>query len=234
LLAATIVVFLGLISTRIPVYDGERLFVHVFPAWAMLIGLGFGQLWKRWGSLRFGRYVIAGFLVTQCYGLVILHPFGLSYYNLLIGGLPGAQRLGLELTYWSDAVDRVLLTRLAAAIRPGASAALAPTLYRGQGILTTTGALVQREVILLDDEAANRSEWVIVSRRKAYWKADLVDRLENGQGQCVFTRSRQGVWLSALWHFPRPGPASGPRASGEDSRREGSYPNTALRSDPMP
>ena len=74
-----------------------------------------------------------------------LHPFGLSYYNLLIGGLPGAERLGLELTYWSDAVDRVLLDRLAAEIRPGATAALAPTLYPGQGILTTTAALVRRE-----------------------------------------------------------------------------------------
>ena len=52
LLAATIVVFLGLFSTRIPVYDGERLFLHVFPAWAMLIGLGFGQLWQRWGTVR--------------------------------------------------------------------------------------------------------------------------------------------------------------------------------------
>ena len=50
LLAATIAVFLGLFSTRIPVYDGERLFLHVFPAWAMLIGLGFSRIWQRWGT----------------------------------------------------------------------------------------------------------------------------------------------------------------------------------------
>ena len=46
-------------------------------------------------------------------GVVATYPFGLSYYNLLVGGLPGAERLGLELTYWSDAVDDVLLDRLA-------------------------------------------------------------------------------------------------------------------------
>ena len=34
LLAASIVLFLVLFSTGVPVYDGERLFVHVFPAWA--------------------------------------------------------------------------------------------------------------------------------------------------------------------------------------------------------
>ena len=33
-------------ARSVPVYDGERLFLHVFPAWALLIGLGFGSLWN--------------------------------------------------------------------------------------------------------------------------------------------------------------------------------------------
>jgi hypothetical protein len=74
---------------------------------------------------------------------VAFHPFGLSYYNALVGGLPGAERLGLELTYWGDAVDGVLLDRLARAAPPDASAALAPTLYPGQGALTTTRAMIR-------------------------------------------------------------------------------------------
>ena len=74
-----------------------------------------------------------------------LHPFGLSYYNALIGGLPGAERLGLELTYWNDPVDQVLLDRLAREAHAGATAALAPTLYPGQGILTTNRALARRK-----------------------------------------------------------------------------------------
>jgi 4-amino-4-deoxy-L-arabinose transferase-like glycosyltransferase len=234
LLAATIVVFLGLFSTRIPVYDGERLFLHVFPAWAMLIGLGFGRLWQRWGTLRSGRYLLAGLLVTQCYGVLALHPFGLSYYNMLTGGLPGAQRLGLELTYWSDAVDRVLLDRLAAEIRPGARAALAPTLYQGQGILTTTAALVRRDVVLQDDEAAKGSEWVVISRRRAYWKPDLTARLESGMGQRIFTRNRQGVWLSALWHFPRTGPGRDPAARGGYQDRSSSSSSAAAGPSTIP
>ncbi len=63
-----ILLFLGLFSTRVPVYDGERLFLHVFPAWAMLIGLGFGRLWQRLGKLRAARYALALLLVAQCYG----------------------------------------------------------------------------------------------------------------------------------------------------------------------
>ena len=106
----------GALQHAVPVYDGERLFLHVFPAWALLIGLGFGWLWNRYRTASSGRRVriiLAGFLLVQVYGRSSLHPFGLSYYNGLVGGLPGAERLGLELTYWNDAVDQVLLDRLA-------------------------------------------------------------------------------------------------------------------------
>ena len=103
LLAGTIAVFLGIFSTRVPVYDGERLFLHVFPASAMLMGLGFGWLWEQRLNEcpRPGRARVL--LLVQAYGVIALHPFGLSYYNGLVGGLPGAERLGLELTYWNDA-----------------------------------------------------------------------------------------------------------------------------------
>jgi 4-amino-4-deoxy-L-arabinose transferase-like glycosyltransferase len=203
LLAATIGVFLGLFSTRIPVYDGERLFLHVFPAWAMLIGLGFSRLWQRWGTARSAPVLLGGFLLAQVSGTLIVHPFGLSYYNMVVGGLRGAERLGLELTYWGDAVDRVLLDRLATEADRGASVALAPTLYQGQGVVTTTGNLVRREVILQDEEALQKAEWLVLSRRRAYWGPKLLARLGSGEGVCVTTRGRQGVWLSSLWHFPK-------------------------------
>jgi 4-amino-4-deoxy-L-arabinose transferase-like glycosyltransferase len=212
LLAGSMALFLGLFSTGVPVYDGERLFLHIFPAWAMVIGLGTGGLWNRISLRPRARTALAVALAAQSLGLATTHPFGLSYYNLLTLGLPGAERLGLELTYWGDAVDDVLLDRLAREARRGATAALAPTLYPGQGILTTTRRLVQREIVLQDEAAAAEAEWVIVSRRRAYWRPELVDRLESGSGTLVSTRSRQGIWLSALWHFPASGPASPSRA----------------------
>jgi hypothetical protein len=129
----------------------------------------------------------------------------LSYYNLLVGGLPGAEWLGLEVTYWSDAIDDVLLKRLAGAAPPDATAAMVPTLYPGQGLLTTgfNRALARRGVILRDQESATRAEWVVVSYRTAYWPPGWRERLQRGGAELVATRSRQGVTLSALWHFPR-------------------------------
>jgi 4-amino-4-deoxy-L-arabinose transferase-like glycosyltransferase len=202
LLAGSIALFLGLFSTRIPVYDGERLFLHVFPAWAIVVGLGFDHLWQRLGDATGSRILLAALLAMQAYGNLALHPFGLSYYNLLVGGLAGAERLGMEITYWGDAVDQVLLDRLASEARTGASAALVPSLYPQQGVLTTTAALARRDVILQDDSAAPRAEWLVLSRRTAYWRPELLARLSDGTGRRVLTRQRQGVWLSALWHFP--------------------------------
>jgi 4-amino-4-deoxy-L-arabinose transferase-like glycosyltransferase len=216
LLCATILVFLVIFSTGVPVYDGERLFLHVFPAWALLIGRGFGWLWSHFITQK-RRILLAGFLVAQGYGVITLHPFGLSFYNILVGGLPGAERLGLELTYWNDPVDEVLLDRLAQAAESKASAALVPTLYQGQGILTTNLALAKRGIILGDEQEGARSEWIVLSRRSAYWRPQLIDRLEHGGGQQVATRSRQGVWLSALWHFSVPQPPQSTRVRPIDS-----------------
>jgi 4-amino-4-deoxy-L-arabinose transferase-like glycosyltransferase len=220
LLAASITLFLVLFSTRIPVYDGERLFLHTFPAWALLAGKGFGWLWNHPGMTRNRRAILGAFLLAQGYGVVAFHPFQLSYYNAAVGGLRGAERLGLELTYWGDAVDQVLLDRLARDAKSGASAALVPTLYPGQGIFTTTRALARRNVILADDGQALSAEWLVISRRTAYWRTELEARLQAGGGHEVARRARQGVWLSALWNFPQSASQKPVATSGlPDSRR---------------
>jgi 4-amino-4-deoxy-L-arabinose transferase-like glycosyltransferase len=220
LLIGSIAFFLLLFSTRVPVYDGERLFLHVFPAWALLIGLGFGWLWRRAARGRRARAALAVLLAAQGIGVLASYPFGLGYYNALVGGLRGAERLGLEVTYWSDAVDGVLLDRLARAARPDAAAAMVPTLYPGQGALTTgfNRSLARRGIVLEDEASAARAEWVVVSHRTAYWPAGWKERLREGGGRLVAARTRQGVRLSSLWHFPRAGGAPdgdrSPRASG--------------------
>lgn len=194
--------FLGLFSTRVPVYDGERLFLMVFPLWAILIGREFGVLWGLCAGKTLVRAGCVVFLILQGYGVVASHPFGLSYYNAVAGGEAGAERLGLELTYWGDAVDRVLLDRLAKEVPDEAVVALVPTLYPGQGIASTTRAMGRKPVLLLDQEALPRARWLVVSRRTAYWPPDLEARMK--RGRLVHERRCGGVWLSALYELGSP------------------------------
>ncbi len=100
-----------------PAHDGVRLMLPAFFFLAGLAGVGFRWFGERIERLRTEEQpldavlaVIAGFLLLPpAYGLYRAHPHELSYYNGLVGGLPGAQRLGFEVTYWYDAVTpRVL------------------------------------------------------------------------------------------------------------------------------
>jgi 4-amino-4-deoxy-L-arabinose transferase-like glycosyltransferase len=199
-----IAMFLGLFSSRTPVYDGERLFLTVFPLWSVLIGRGFAVLWEITSSRRLVRLVLPVFLGCQAYGVVSTYPFNLSYYNLLVGGLPGAERLGLELTFWGDAVDDRLLDRLVREARPSETAALAPTLAPNQGVYATTSAMAATRppLVLQDESAVPIVDWVVVYRRTPYWKSDV---RELTRLPAVFRRECQGVWLSGIWRRERRG-----------------------------
>jgi 4-amino-4-deoxy-L-arabinose transferase-like glycosyltransferase len=198
LLLGAMVLLLLVFSTRVPVYDGERLFLPVFPLWAMFIGMGFGWAWSALTANRLARTGLRVFLVGQAYGLLAVHPFGLSYYNLLAGGLSGAVRMGLELTFWGDTVDDRLLEELTRQAQPGQSAALAPTLAPNQGLYSTTARMAGRKppLLLQDEAAAATADWVVVSRRTAYWKPEVAALVRQPP---VYVRTRQGVWLSGLW-----------------------------------
>jgi 4-amino-4-deoxy-L-arabinose transferase-like glycosyltransferase len=266
LLIGAMLLLLAVFSTRAPVYDGERLFLPVFPLWAVFVGRGFAVLWRAAGGVSFppfprererakvqapgegraerqppisphsapprgplplgegetasrpgSRVLRAGlvlFVVAQGWGLVRMHPFQLSYYNALIGGLPGAARLGMELTYWGDAVDRRLLDALAARIRPGQTAALVPTLHHIQPVATTTPALARRGVVLQDQAAAGRADWLVVYRRTAYWPEGLARRLDGRRPR--LSNTRQGVWLAAFWDMPKPRTDPAGKTAGPD------------------
>ncbi len=113
LLACTVFPLIVFALPGVAVYDGERLFLPVFPLWAIFVGRGLAAYLAfelNRPSPRIGRFGFACLVLLQATTNVTHHPCYLSYYNIAVGGLPGAERLGLELNYWGDAVTRELLT----------------------------------------------------------------------------------------------------------------------------
>lgn len=97
-----------------PKYTGERLFLPFFPFLSATAAVGFGLLGS-WLSSRLSegaKTVSARRRLKVLLTLLLLlpalravagtHPFQLSYYNILIGGLQGAAARGMEATYWGD------------------------------------------------------------------------------------------------------------------------------------
>jgi hypothetical protein len=113
LLLNALVPLLVLASGQSMVYDNERLLMNVFPFLAALAGIGFGWLLigiqraaERMQKLRLVTPVtiliaVLAFL-PQSISMVRLYPHLLSYYSANVGGVPGANRMGLETTYWCE------------------------------------------------------------------------------------------------------------------------------------
>jgi 4-amino-4-deoxy-L-arabinose transferase-like glycosyltransferase len=115
-------------------YSGERHFIPAYPYLACLAGIGFGSLLNQLATtghrilLRFAPQtwrlgmglVLALLLVPALLSAASIHPYQLSYYSELVGGLPGATRLGFETTFWCETYQDAL-PYLNATAEPSAS-----------------------------------------------------------------------------------------------------------------
>lgn len=187
----------------IRVYDGERLFGVVFPLWACLAGAGAAWFVQQ-GS--HGRLLIAVscLLAAQTTGHFLMNPFQLSYYNLLVGGPMGADRLGFERSYWMEGLTDSFQREIVAAVPRGARIDVAPVLH--QAFLP----VVQRESPILmsggitlapyDDKQAGGSKFVL----KFHRRADPWESLEPPpEGTVILAEvTRAGVPLATLYHLP--------------------------------
>ncbi len=214
LLAAAMVFVLLVFSwPGTPVYDGVRLFLMVFPIWAVFTGLGADRL-LQWSStldrLQSYGFRAAVFLLVllQGIGLIVYYPCQLSHYNLLVGGLPGAVRLGFEATYWGDAVREPILAE-AAQRSPGRPVVFAPNLapFQAPAVTITSPALCRSETMLVGrQEAPADCRYAVVYHRRA--DLDDVTKILR-QGRVVAEYGNQGVWLARLVELHTPLDAPG-------------------------
>jgi hypothetical protein len=238
LLGAALFPLLVFSIPHVPVYDGVRLFLMAFPAWALLVGQGaalvYSQLESRWRAA--GAGVATGlFIACQGYGVVHYHPFQLSYYNCLLSdglrhplewlrgpvriqrvleltsGLRGADALGFEVTYWGDAVTPGLIARWSELAPENSCAVLVPALHRVQAMMYETGALTRRGQsirIALESPCA----YLIVYNRKAYLSDEEVRAILRDQTPLAQLHL-DGVWLSAIYTRRPPKPVSPERTN---------------------
>jgi len=102
-----------------PGYDGVRLFLPAFAFLAVISAKGFYHFANQDLPLFLARIprlgsqmralaapvVLVVMVIPSTVILARLHPFELCYYNCLAGGISGARELGMETTYWYDAVN---------------------------------------------------------------------------------------------------------------------------------
>jgi len=115
-----------MMAPNAPTYDGVRLFDPAFVFLGLLAGFGLDGTLQAIGKRIRLRPVLlrAGVLALLAAGaghqLFKVYPYGLEYYNELIGGVSGANRRGMETTYWWTVVNKKAVARINHALPPNA------------------------------------------------------------------------------------------------------------------
>lgn len=107
-------------------YDGVRLFLVIFPFVAILAGLGAEHIIRALKSRFAKALALAAIVATPAAAFFAYEPYGLSYYNALAGGLPGAAAMGMQVTAWGETVDDTIFEHINAAAPEGARVAAFP------------------------------------------------------------------------------------------------------------
>jgi 4-amino-4-deoxy-L-arabinose transferase-like glycosyltransferase len=190
----------------VAVYDGARLFLVSSPMWAIAIGRGAALVWE-WLqariNIKLAGIICCGLLLAQGYGLWATSPCYLSYYNLAIGGLPGAERQGMETTYWGDSLTRDIWDHIAQTVPEGGIVHVTPVLHPLQlSFLQSQLPRLRDKGITLAPcipEQTALVEYLVLFERKADLPPAILEAIANREPQ--FEISRQGVRLSAFYHL---------------------------------
>jgi hypothetical protein len=186
-----------------PGHDAERQILASFPFLACLGGVGIA--WVRdWLAVRSARWWAESLLAAGVAaallgaGRAVWHyrPLQLSYYTELVGGLPGAARLGMEPTYYWDALDDQTLEWLDSHSGPGDKVLFSQYFESLRYI-----QLWRSPQLLTWPHEPGVIRWYVLQNRPGLFAGRPQDRwlAEHGTPACP-PRSLDGVPL--LWIFP--------------------------------
>ena len=176
-----------------PGHDGVRLFLPAFGVLAVLGGLGASVVVGRWG--RWGKVLVVAAIAEGVASVAVMMPVPLSYFSPVVGGLPGAARIGMEPTYFWDALSDEAIDWLNANTPPDRSVRFAtnPTSWR---YLKQTGRLQ----VPLAGFDPGKPKWLVLQNRPGAFGPIERELVENGRP--AFVVSKLGVPLVLIYPYP--------------------------------
>ena len=180
-----------------PPHDGIRLFLPAFGFWCVLAGIGAQRLWEadfRRQGHAWHRKVIPAALAASAINLARSYPQTLSHYSFLVGGVRGAASIGMEPTYWWDALDEDVLDWLNSHTEPGAAVAFSEISDYNVALLQDWGRL---RTAVTDPSWGIMFKWYVLQNRPSLLSA--ADR--------ILIHSEKPAYAKYAGHHPRGIPA---------------------------
>lgn len=198
--------------SRVQLFDGMRHFLHVWPPLALLAAFGLEQWGTRIGvalqlSPRSARLAagagLAALLATLVYPLVLYHPYEVTYFNALAGGLRGARRLDFGRAvddfeprdYWGSSLREAV---------EWANENLPRGAYVSFGVPPLVGEfyVLREDLQRVDYDPATRHtpHYALFICRPRWYKELETEAVE--RGELVHETAIQGVPLSVVYRLP--------------------------------
>ncbi len=202
-----------------PKYDGVRLFLPAMPFLALLAGGAVATLAQIFGAfaltrMRGDKYeylslavIVASFLLAGALAIAPVHSRELSYYNLFVGGLEGAERHGFEIVYWGECLNSEVLADLNRTLPPGARLKTLALHDRALWILQNQGAL-RRD---LQINGPPPHEFFLLQYRRGFWARFEEELYARHAPLRVW--DHRGVPMLMLYRIPPPPPAAAAAAA---------------------
>ena len=174
-----------------PGHDGVRQFLPAFGLLSLLAAPGAASALER--LARWGQALVVLALAEGAVSVALMMPVPLSYFSPIVGGLPGATALGMEPTYYWDALTPEALAWLDAHTPPAEKIRFAT--YPTSWLYLRQTAQLRRGI--LPNEPGAWAWYVVQNRPGAF---SPLDRELAARGHPAFTVRKLGVPL--LWVFP--------------------------------
>ena len=182
-----------------PGHDGIRLFLPSFASLAVLAGLGVGAIAGRFrGRWSFVAPVLGLAMTGEAVAEIArVYPYTDSYYSATVGGLPGAERLGFELTYFWEVLGPEFRKWLAERARRGP----VEVRFQGRPVVVDYARKWNEwppDVKIAGDDPTEKPLYVLMRRLSIYSPAD---RALDGAEPSEFAISRRGVDLLRVYSY---------------------------------
>ncbi len=197
LILLNIITCIGIIALpQVNKYDGIRLFLPAFPFIASLAGMELSRLLQKIKPKHLVLSTGIFLLAISALPLIRIHPYYLSYYNVLVGGLRGAEQRGFETTYWGDTCNENILSYLNENAPENAKVAFYPAGSNVAALCQLTGKLRG------DIKASGLEEWetldyLVLNCRQGFFDEKLWELYR--QGHYEYAASFQNVLLTAVY-----------------------------------
>jgi 4-amino-4-deoxy-L-arabinose transferase-like glycosyltransferase len=190
-----------------PIFGGTKHWITAYPFLALFAGWGLlavierAEIWTglRWPSWAFSALCLLPSAVETAHS----HPFGLSHYTPMAGGVPGAADLGMNRQFWGFTTGS-LAKWIVGRLPQGGSVWICDT---------TTGAwaMMQRDGLIPSNirpvSSMSAADLVLVHHEPHFAEVDYQAWVALGTAQPVFVLRYDGVPIISVYENP-----AGPRA----------------------